>query len=242
MSEYRFTNRGKFVLTLFILLLVVIIVYSGSYIINFFGKGDSFVATNETASSDETSELTNTSINETEDSSGQVINSTETVETTEAIKTTETTETTVSTEKETIVETTDNVSERLYTVSDLEDLKQFKIIFYFDKGEKKISLDQNDLESIKSMIEQYKGEKIAVVGYTNGYPKFESSEADYQLSLDRAKTIQSAILEMGIEKKLINVYNNGSETPLFSDYGNQNKNDRVEVYFEDHYVFGSRTK
>lgn len=234
MSEYRFTNRGKFVLTLFILILVVIIVYSGSYIINYFSNGDSFVAINETTSGDETSELTNTSIQETEDSSGQVINSNETTE----VVTTEV----VTTEKEIIAETTDEINGHLYTVSDLEDLRQFKIIFYFPKGEGKISLDQNDLDSIKSMIEQYKGEKIAVVGYTNGYPKFESSAADYQLSLDRAKSIQNAILEMGIEKNLINVYNNGSETPLFSDYGNQDKNDRVEVYFEDHYVFGNRTK
>ena len=237
MNEYRLTKRGKFVLTLFILSLVVIIVYSGSYIFRYFVNNDSFAVLNETTSSDETIELTNTSNQDSTETSDQL---------TESVDTSDLTDTTEGISEETVEITTETTSEKngdqIYTVSDLEDLKLFKIIFYFNENDKEISFDQNDLDSIKAMLVRYKDEKLAIVGYTNGYPKFESNEKDYALSLERAKYIRSSILEMGIEKKLINVYNYGSESPIYLDFGNQNKNNRVEVYFEDHYVLGNKTK
>lgn len=230
MNEYRLTKRGKFVLTLFILSLVVIIVYSGSYIINYFVKNESFVVINETTSSEESIELPNTTSNQdSTETSGQLTETTDTLNL-------------PNTSEEISEETSEKNVDQIYSVSDLEDLKLFKIIFYFNENEKEISFDQNDLDSIKAMLVRYKDEKLAIVGYTNGYPKFESNEKDYALSLERAIYIRNSILEMGIEKKLINVYNYGSESPLYLDFGNQNKNNRVEVYFEDHYVLGNKTK
>ena len=235
MSEYRLTNRGKFVLGLFILALVVVIVYSGSYIFNYLNKDDSLVVIEETTSSDETNEFTNTSNQETNETTG----ANETTEATE-IETAEATDLIESTDS--TDPTTEDKNNSIYTVNDLEDLKLFKIIFYFNEDDSEILLDQEDLDSIKSMIGQYKDEKIAIVGYTNGYPKFESNDEDFSLSLERAKFIRNSILQMGIDKNLINVYNYGSESPLYLDFGNQEKNNRVEVYFEDHYILGSKSK
>ncbi len=238
MNEYRLTKRGKFVLALFILSLVVIIIYSGSYIIKYFVKNESFAVINETTSSDESIELPNTTSNQdSTDTSGQLNETTDTSDlpnTTEGIS--------EGNVEITTEETSEKNVDQIYSVSDLEDLKLFKIIFYFNENDKEISFDQNDLDSIKAMLVRYKDEKLAIVGYTNGYPKFESNEKDYALSLERANYIRNSILEMGIEKKLINVYNYGSESPLYLDFGNQNKNNRVEVYFEDHYVLGNKTK
>jgi len=232
MSDYRLTSKGKFVLGLFILVLVFLIVYSGSYIVRYISddikKSPVVLETNEPLTDEETSIA-------------------ESVETSNII-TTETVEETTGPKVETSVESTESteasgsIEDTIYSMTDLEDLSQFKITFYFTKDSDEIELSTEDLSSIKAMINQYPNEKIAVEGYVNGYPSYETNEAADALSLSRAIRIENALEKIGVEKSLINVYNFGSESPLFTDFGKQYKNDRVEVYFLDHFIKASQGK
>ena len=226
MPEYRLTKRGKFVLGLFILILVILIVYSGNYIVRYIIDRASDSHEISKTNDPMTNEETRTTENSTEMST----------ETTDA----DTTEVIVNTEASTDTSTT--TEESIYSVTDLEDLKQFKIIFYFSEDSSEIEINSDDLESIQAMIKTYPSEKIAIEGHVNGYPDYESDANDDKLSMDRALTIATALEEIGVDKTLISVYNFGSESPLFTDFGNQYKNDRVEVYFIDHFIKASQGK
>lgn len=224
MPDYRLTKRGKFVLGLFILILVILIVYSGNYIVRYVVDGASVPHEISETNDPMTNEETRTTESSTE-------LSTEVTEVTEVVITTET-----------INDTSNETEATIYSVTDLEDLKQFKITFYFSVNSSKIELNSDDLLSIQAMISEYPSEKIAIEGHVNGYPNYESDEYDKKLSMDRALVIVKALEEIGVDKTLLNVYNFGSESPLFTDFGNQYKNDRVEVYFIDHYIKASQGK
>ena len=139
-------------------------------------------------------------------------------------------------------EATEATSETIYSLQDLEDLKQFKITITFDENQSEVKLSDVDLDSIRAMMVRYPLEKLSIDGHVNGYPNYETEKAADNLSLERALYVKKALVEMGIDKKLISVYNFGSEYPLYKDFGNQSKNDRVEIYFIDHYIKGSRGK
>ena len=213
MTDYKLTNRGKFVLGLVILSFVIMIVYSGSYIVD-------YLSTDKLQVHDSTAESTGETVASVE----ATVESEETTE--DETNTTETTETT----------------ETIYSLHDLEDLKQFKITIYFDKNKSEIQLTDADLDSIRAMMDQYPSEKLSIDGHVNGYPNYETDKASDVLSRKRALNVEKALIDLGIDKKLISVYNLGSEYPLYKDFGNQSKNDRVEIYFLDHYIKGSRGK
>lgn len=222
--EYRLTGRGKFVLSLFILILVVNIYISGRYILNYFSNSNhdkvSVVSTTEQSSEI----LTEAS----EDTIEQIV-TTEHISTTEQVTSTE------------HVETTEDV-EKIYSVNELDDLRRYKMIIYFESDRATIELSSSDMDSLKSMIHQYPDEKIAIAGHVNGYPNYVKSEEALELSLMRANFIKDLFVDLGIEESMISVYNFGLEKPLYKDYGNQDKNDRVEIYFEDHFVTGEGGK
>jgi outer membrane protein OmpA-like peptidoglycan-associated protein len=223
MSDYKLTNRGKFVLGLVILSFVIMIVYSGSYIINYF-KGD---RPQNHANAEGSTEQSVESVTTTEKSEETTDIETDTTETTDA------TETTVAPEA---------VSEAIYSLQDLEDLKQFKITITFEKNQSKVQLSDADLASVHAMMVKYPSEKLSIDGHVNGYPNYQTDKTSDVLSLERALYVEKALVELGIDKNLISVYNFGSEYPLYRDFGNQSKNDRVEIYFIDHFIKGSRGK
>ena len=214
MSDYRLTNRGKIVLSLFILVLVAIIYSSAVYIVSYYS-----------------SRLAEKEPDET------VIQTSEQPETVETVET-------VESSTEAVIETTEVVTdeERIYTVLELDDLKQFKMTIYFDDLSDSVELSQSDLETIDAMLKLYPNEKIAIAGHVNGYPNFiTNSDAD-ALSLRRSEFVKKVFLQLGIEASLISLYDFGVEKPLYKDYGNQMKNNRVEIYFEDHFVNGDGGK
>ncbi len=226
MADYKLTNRGKFVLGLVILSFVIMIVYSGSYIIKYIRDNmpqnyDSVVdSTEQTVESVETTEKSEvTTENET--------NATESTESTEATEATEAIE---------------KPSEAIYTLQDLEDLKQFKITITFEADQSEVMLNDADLASVRAMMVKYPNEKLSIDGHVNGYPNYKTNEASDNLSLARALFVKKALIELGVDNKLISVYNFGSEYPIYKDFGNQSKNDRVEIYFIDHFIKGSRGK
>ena len=211
MGEYRLTSRGKVVLSIFILVLVVLIYSSGKYIMTYyFDHLDTNVTLLPTSEQVETTEVT-------------------TEETKETTETTETTE-------------TNKMDDKIYTILELDDLKQFKMIIYFDEVSDTVNLSQSELESIEAILELYPNEKISILGHVNGYPNYTTNKVDDDLSLNRALFIKNIFLNLGFEPSLINVYSFGSEKPLYKDYGNQDKNNRVEIYFEDHFVNGDGGK
>lgn len=217
---YRLTSRGKFVLSLFILVLVAIIYISGRYILNYFSIPEQ--------------EL-NSALSTTEQSNEENTSEAITEETQESI--------TEESSEETTEIVTEDVSpteevQRIYSMYELDDLRRYKMIVYFDSSAETIDLGKGDLDSLKSMISQYPGEKIAIAGHVNGYPSYEKNEDALELSLKRAHYIRDIFIDLGIDESKISVYNFGLEKPLYRDYGNQDKNNRVEIYFEDHFANG----
>lgn len=210
---YRLTGRGKLVLSLFILILVANIYISGRYILNYFSSPD---------------QDSGPIVSSTEQSSETVIETS-----TEAM-----TENITSTENITTCENKD----KIYSVYELDDLRRYKLIIYFDSGSATIDLSSSDMDSLNAIINQYPGERIAIAGHVNGYPNYLDDGKAQDLSLLRANYVRDIFIEMGIEESMISVYNFGLEKPLYKDYGNQDKNDRVEIYFEDHFVNGEGGK
>lgn len=210
---YRLTGRGKLVLSLFILILVANIYISGRYILNYFSSPDQ--------------------------DSGPIVSSTE-----QSSETVIETSTEAMTENITSTEniTTSENKDKIYSVYELDDLRRYKLIIYFDSGSATIDLSSSDMDSLNAIINQYPGERIAIAGHVNGYPNYLDDGKAQDLSLLRANYVRDIFIEMGIEESMISVYNFGLEKPLYKDYGNQDKNDRVEIYFEDHFVNGEGGK
>lgn len=210
---YRLTGRGKLVLSLFILILVANIYISGRYILNYFSSPDQ--------------------------DSGPIVSSKE-----QSSETVIETSTEAMTENITSTEniTTSENKDKIYSVYELDDLRRYKLIIYFDSGSATIDLSSSDMDSLNAIINQYPGERIAIAGHVNGYPNYLDDGKAQDLSLLRANYVRDIFIEMGIEESMISVYNFGLEKPLYKDYGNQDKNDRVEIYFEDHFVNGEGGK
>lgn len=233
MADYKLTSKGKIVLTVFILILIIGWVYSGLYILNYFRD----LAVDELSS--------------TTEEAGSEYNSSEntTVEdTSEALTLETTTDSNEGSTEESTEESTEDKQEsdvpqsNIYSVYDLEDLKLFKIIIYYDNELSKLVLSSEDQHSILEMLALYPNEVIAVSGYVNGYPNFNNSDKLKLESLEMAKSVKEILVQNGLEKTMINVYGYGTDYPISRDYGNQDNNNRVEIYFENHYVIGSQSK
>ena len=233
MADYKLTRKGKIVLTVFILILLIGWIYSGLYILNYFRDQ----AVNELSSTtDEGSSEYSSSDSSTEEDTSEAI----TLETA-TDSSDESTE--VFTEESTEdKQEGDGSQSNIYSVYDLEDLKLFKLIIYYDNELSKLVLSSEDQQSIFEMLSSYPNEVIAVSGYINGYPKFNNSDKLKLESLEMANSVKEILVQNGLEATMINVYGYGTDYPISKDYGNQEKNNRVEIYFENHYVIGSQSK
>ncbi|OJV62919.1 MAG: hypothetical protein BGO41_09425 [Clostridiales bacterium 38-18] len=218
MGEYNLTRKGKIVLSVFIAILLTGWVYSGLYILNYLK--DRAVVNAEATTEEiitESSELNSTDVTEAS---------------------TDTTAEELTEDKQ----ESEGSESNIYSVYDLEDLKLFKIIIYYDSELNNIILSSEDQKSIVEMLATYPEEVIAVSGYINGYPNFENSDKLRQESLNMAEDVRDLLVNSGIETTTVKVYGFGTDYPISKDFGNQDKNNRVEIYFENHYVIGSQSK
>lgn len=216
MADYRLTRRGKLVIGVLIIIQLTIIGYSGLFIIEYYNQADAKTP----LVGEVTSEMETSTETETE---SQTMASTESTQNT-------------ATEASSESSSTESNSGQIYDAEELNDLKQFRIVFYFDEDESSAELDLADLKSITDMLKTYPDEKITVSGHVNGYPNFENNDEALDLSKRRAAFVADELINLGVDVSLISVYNQGSDNPLFKDYGNQYKNNRVEVYFSDHFI------
>ncbi|MCA0384962.1 MAG: OmpA family protein [Firmicutes bacterium] len=216
MADYRLTRRGKLVIGVLIIIQLTIIGYSGLFIIEYYNQAD----VKTPLVGEVTSEMETSTETETES---------------QAMASTESTQNT-ATEASSESSSTESNSGQIYDAEELNDLKQFRIVFYFDEDESSAELDLADLKSIMDMLKAYPDEKITVSGHVNGYPNFENNDEALDLSKRRAAFVADELIYLGVDVSLISVYNQGSDNPLFKEYGNQYKNNRVEVYFSDHFI------
>ena len=221
METYRLTTRGKWVLGFFILLLIVGMVYSGKYIAEYFTANNSEGSVNyPNTTTVETTEITQSSQNPSE-------------VTTEQVSETEIEGTTAYNEIETSTE------EQIYSSMDLNDLKQFKIIFYFDQDQVDTLPNKEEFDALLAAIETYPNEKIVIEGHANGYPSYREDLVLLELSSARSTYIKEQLIEVGIELIDMVLINYGGERPVNKSFGEQHLNDRVEVYFGDHFIHDS---
>lgn len=233
MADYKLTSKGKIALTVFILILLIGWIYSGLYILNYFR--DQAVDELSSTTDEGSSEYSSSDSSTVEDTSEALTLETATDscdESTEAF-------TEESTEDK---QEGDGSQSNIYSVYDLEDLKLFKLIIYYDNELSELVLSSEDQQSIFEMLSSYPNEVIAVSGYINGYPNFNNSDKLKLESLEMANSVKEILVQNGLEATMINVYGYGTDYPISKDYGNQEKNNRVEIYFENHYVIGSQSK
>lgn len=220
MKSYELTLKGKVVVGILIILFMIPIYSSGNYILNYYG--------NFKDASDDAEHT----IDEEENDINQ---------TTEEVSVVESTETTTTDpgDSETTVEpseTTTNTSEGIYTINDLDDLSHFVMRIYFESNSAEV-LNSDALKlQLTEVFEKYPDEKIAVEGFVNGFPDYINSDEDIELSQSRAKSIANLMTSLGYKVSEMSVKGNGTDYPAYKDYGNQHLNDRVEVYFSDHYI------
>lgn len=226
MVTYRLTTRGKWVLGIIILLLIVGMGYSGKYIAEYFSSTKSEASDNpdtiivETTEAIETSEPIQTSQNA----------SIETTEHTSEIEIEETTEYT---------ETEPTSEEKIYSPVEIEDLKQFKIIFYFNENQTETLLNNEEFDALMAAIESYPKESITIEGHANGYPNYEEDLALEKVSIARSNFVKEQLLEAGVDLKDLVLTYHGGERPIKKNYGEQHLNNRVEVYFGNHFIHES---
>lgn len=216
METYRLTTRGKWVLGIFILLLIVGMVYSGKYIAEY------FTSTNNDYS------VINPDMREPETST-----TVETTGTEEAPLEIETEETTEYQEIQTTSEA------RIYSQVELDDLKQFKITFYFDADSSENVINIDAFDALLAAIKSYPNESIVIEGHANGYPDYKEDLEMMRLSLDRSTFIKDKLMGEGIDLNDLIITYYGGERPAKRNYGEQHLNHRVEVYFGNHFIYDS---
>lgn len=126
----------------------------------------------------------------------------------------------------------------LYTVEILEDLRTSLFEFYFIEGTAELIESYEDqLLDLYEVVKAYPEENLVIESHVNGYPNFAQTDENIELSEERSMMILNKILDQGIEKEKISVYNLGSEVPKIRESAKQSENDRVIIYFKDHYNF-----
>ena len=242
MKDYRLTAKGKVVLGIFIVLLLCPIVISGIYINDFmFGNLRDDQQTNNDKDYDhEVDETDTTDITDTSNTT-DITNNTSTsdiADTTEI----ESSDTISPSEATSEASETSNTTEpsiqnpSIYTLNDIDDLGQFMLSVYFTKDSDILEMDDSLLQQVSEIIDKYPNERISIEGHVNGYPNYKSIDKDYTLSNSRAQAMMNVLIELGVNKNQLTIYSNGSERQSHKDFGNQHLNDRVEVYFSDHYI------
>ena len=221
MKAYELTLKGKVVVGILIFLLIIPIYFSGSYILDYIDHID------------QTSENMKYVSDEKENDSKQTTEEVSIDESTEATTTDPGDSETTDKPSET---TTTNTSEGIYTVNDLDDLSHFVMSIYFDENSDEIQNREALKLQLTEVFEMYPNEKIAVEGFVNGFPNFINSDESIELSQSRAKNIAELITSLGYQVSEMSIKGNGTELPVYKDFGNQHLNDRVEVYFSDHYI------
>lgn len=142
-----------------------------------------------------------------------------------------------------VVPPEDPEPKKIYSVEMLEDMKLMLFIFHFEKD--RFVLDENNIEQLDVLIEvleAYPEEPIVIEGHVNGYPNFDQTEENLLLSGKRSQAVTEYLIDRGIENSRITVYNFGSEVPFIRQSALQHQNDRVTVYFKNHFISGDLNK
>ena len=224
MTEYKLTKKGLVFFSVFTIVMILGIITSAHNIFEYV-----FKVPNATTDLNTTSiETKDDDINlEKQNVTSETSETTDVIGTNEALKTTETIETT---------ESSNQNLESIYSKVDLEELRQFKITFFFDMKEDQIVLEKVGVNAIVSEINKFPNEQIAIVGYVNGFPEFKNSENNKELSKTYATFVLNKFKALDLDEKYFTVYGLGTDNPLSIESHKQNMNTRVEVYFLDHYL------
>ncbi|MBF0474179.1 MAG: OmpA family protein [Nitrospirae bacterium] len=104
-----------------------------------------------------------------------------------------------------------------------------KFILYFESNSSEIVAEsQPKLPLIVESIKKRESVDVSIIGHTDtvGTPKL-----NYELSLDRAKTVSDYLLKNGIDKNILHIEYHGKENPLIptGDNVDEPRNRRVEV-------------
>ena len=237
MAEYRLTKKGKIVLSIFSFVLLVGMTMSAYYIVQHLTKLDeSAVISSDVEFIDATNNEEPSEVIKTTETSTET-----TTETTTEIANVEISEDTNSESNSHLTSKSGN-HDTIYTKEQLAELKQFKLIVYYDVDSNLNSLSKEDRDTLLLLLKRYPDEEIAVAGFVNGYPDFNDTEKRQQLSQEMASSMSQSIINLGFKSSMIKIYALGANNPLTIEDKNQDLNNRVEIYFLNHYLGMKHTK
>lgn len=234
----KYTTKGKIVIGAYLTVLLAVIIFSGSYVVNYFTGApippEVAIKPEVSEPKDESSEVDQVQ-NPVENESSGIDNSSGTPDNSMGD---------VETEQSDIVDDSDtNSGTETYSEKDLNVLREGFISIYF--GIQSFDVSENNLETLKSFVElagKYPDEQIVIEGHSDGYPNFENTAMEVSLASGRIDAVYDVLVQNGIESDMIITVNAGSKDPVSKKESDRSKNDRVDVYFIDHVLNDVKSK
>lgn len=110
-----------------------------------------------------------------------------------------------------------------------------RVFFKPDKYE----LSDNELAKLERVVEAsklYPENQLIIEGNINGYPQYDDTDFGRNLSNKRAEVVKTYLIEKGIDEVQIEVQSLGSQKPIenTSNLTDCWKNRRTDIYFKDY--------
>lgn len=243
MFPKNYTTKGKIVVSTYLGILLLVMIYSGAYVLNYATKSEPLESVNSVVtdpSQTETDQPLNSNLEEST-SNDDKVTSGENSETTENVD--EALDNSQSADDNNEGITDDGLTEKTYSEHDLAVLKEGNVSIYFDAQSFDISEDDKvTLQSFIEVVKRYPDEKIVVEGHSDGYPNFQNTAMEVSLAMNRIDSTLKYLAGNGIDVSNVITVNSGSSDPISRSKEDRSKNDRVDVYFLDHVTNNKTSK
>lgn len=257
MFPKNYTTKGKIIIGIYLISLLTIVIISGSYVVSYMSNKE-VLATEDTPSV----EVNSTDSNQIEETTNSTESASDTANTDTTVNNETNNETgeagqnemgnvvsndsEVATESDSVTAepTTPSGNENgTYSQEDLKILKEAYAILYFDFQSFELNETSNEiLESFLKVANEYPDEYIVIEGHSDGFPNFENTSMESELSSNRISAVLDELIANGLDKSKIITVNSGSSDPASKKADERNKNDRVEIYFVDHVMKNTNGK
>lgn len=227
----KYTVKGKIVIGIYLLILSIIVLYSGGYVINYISSADPddlaaeqvVIPSVEPVSNLDMDNTPLSGVPDAQDSEGDNTTGNNEGESGESIDVSDSTA------------VANHQNNGTYSDEDLKVLKEANITIYFNIQSFEINQSNYDiLNSFAKVMKKYPDEQVVIEGHSDGYPNFQNTSLEVSLASDRMDAVKNVFDKEGIDVTKIITVNSGSTDPVSKNSEDHYKNDRIEVYFVDH--------
>lgn len=257
MFPKNYTTKGKIIIGIYLISLLTIVIISGSYVVSYMSNSGG-LATDDLPSV----EVGSTDSNQIEETTNST-ESTSTLDGEDPLEDEATTNQTeeagqndlgnvvsdnseVGTDSDSVTIESNNPSGNengTYSQEDLKILKEAYVVLYFNFQSFELSESSDEiLDSFLKVVKAYPEEYIIIEGHSDGFPNFENTAMESELSSNRITVVFDELIRNGVDKSKIITVNSGSSDPASKKAEERSKNDRVEIYFVDHVMKNTNGK